>query len=293
MTPTGPLDAAFVEDAEKVREFLTEAQSIVADHTRFHDDTAHCDCEVEEKFLAIIAHRDAQLAAAEEKLRLAESVELEKGRAFETVRGWARTAEEKLAAAERQLVAAEERIVSLMDDLTNTEARALNWEEDAQRYARNSDYWKGRMEAAERQLAAVRARLQNPHCAPTPCYGAPGCHKVDWKGWTHTDKCRELCILLAADPPRVAPVDRLTPDQRKSVEMARADHIQEHGLTRAFARGDRERLLAILDEHCPRPPVHVPCMDCDTFDCTEDDGAPCTCVCHPKPRSRPEPEGEK
>lgn len=41
---------------------------------------------------------------------------------------------------------------------------------------------------------------------------------------------------------------RLTKEERAFVELARADAGQEpHSLTRAFARGDRERLLAIID----------------------------------------------
>lgn len=209
---------AWVQDAEQVREFLNCVRAFVVTF-------GPTETEMATKFLAMLAHRDAQLAAAK--------------RVRDKAVGHLLQCDADLEAAERQLVA----VRTLVDQ-----------------QAEDPGLW---FQAATAPEAYLQQELRRLH------------ERVESK--------------TLADPPRVAPVDRLTPDQRKSVEMARADHIQEHGLTKAFARGDRERLLAILDQHCPRPPVHVPCMDCDTFDCTEDDGAPCTCVCHPKPRPRPEP----
>lgn len=53
------------------------------------------------------------------------------------------------------------------EKLAEAEQRATNWEDDAQRYAQNSDYWKKRAEAAEATLVRVRElakEYEGSHC---------------------------------------------------------------------------------------------------------------------------------
>lgn len=55
------------------------------------------------------------------------------------------------------------------EKLAEAEQRATNWEDDAQRYAQNSDYWKKRAEAAEATLAAVSEHIRRTGYRSCPC----------------------------------------------------------------------------------------------------------------------------
>lgn len=169
MTPTRPLDAALV--AAKVRDaqhLWANARPYIEQAIREQHSTSLGPSLLEAIVLIAdaLAHRDAQLAAAEEKLTTEEG-------------------------------------------FTN-------------RYMR-------RLHDAERQLVAVRAVVDT--------------YRGKFFGFVE-QLVRELEQALR-DPGRVAPVDRLTPEQRKYIEYIRTQ------LTPVIDYEDE--MLAILDQHCPPP----------------------------------------
>lgn len=105
-----------------------------------------------------------------------------------------------------------------------------------------------RLEAAERQLAAVRTIMEAENDLWISAAGLRG----------------QLRKALTDPPPRVAPVDRLTKEQRETVELLREEIEAAHRLRRDNP-GELndyavdENVIAILDQHCPRPePTLIP-----------------------------------
>lgn len=105
---------------------------------------------------------------------------------------------------------------------------------------------RGRLEAAEQQLAAVRTLRKRWMAMGTD----PDIDREERE--RYLELADELRAALAA-PPRVAPGDRLTPEQRGYIDRLKTSYEELAANGLAPLSHAEVNLLAILDQHCPRP----------------------------------------